>query len=90
MVFFSVKRCSFIDARYSGEFPEGSMGPKVEAMIKVVEKLEKTKVIFSMENNFYSTNKGPENFFGLDIVPVKRYRLRKQLSVFWEKCFKIF
>ena len=50
-----------IDAKIhidSGEFPEGSMGPKVEAMINVVEKLEKTKVILCSPGNALDSLRG--------------------------------
>ena len=42
----------------SGEFPEGSMGPKVEAMITVVEKLEKTKVMLCSPGNALDSLRG--------------------------------
>ncbi len=41
-----------------GEFPEGSMGPKVEAMLSVVEKLEKTKVVLCSPGNALKSLRG--------------------------------
>ena len=42
----------------SGEFPEGSMGPKVEAMISVVESLEEGKIILCSPGNALSSLRG--------------------------------
>ena len=42
----------------SGEFPEGSMGPKVEAMISVVEKLDNCRVLLCSPGNALSTLRG--------------------------------
>ena len=42
----------------SGEFPEGSMGPKVEAMLSVVEKMKKTKVILCSPGNGLDSLRG--------------------------------
>ena len=41
-----------------GEFPEGSMGPKVEAMISVVEKLDNCRVLLCSPGNALSTLRG--------------------------------
>ena len=40
------------------EFPEGSMGPKVEAMMSVVEKTEKTRVVLCSPGNALRTLRG--------------------------------
>ena len=40
------------------EFPEGSMGPKVEAMMSVVEKSEKTRVVLCSPGNALRTLRG--------------------------------
>lgn len=42
----------------SGEFPEGSMGPKVEAMISAVESLEESKIILCSPGNALSSLRG--------------------------------
>lgn len=42
----------------SGEFPEGSMGPKVEAMISAVEKIKNCKVLLCSPGNALSTLRG--------------------------------
>jgi|TARA_B100001741_G_C16553095_1_gene600577 carbamate kinase len=39
----------------NGEFPEGSMGPKVEAMMSVVKKSEKTRVVLCSPGNALKT-----------------------------------
>lgn len=42
----------------SGEFPEGSMGPKVEAMMSVAEKLDTCRVLLCSPGNALSTLRG--------------------------------